>query len=80
MRDWGHAKDFVSAYWMMLNKAEKLKDYVIGTADSITVKEFVNFTFKEAGFTNLAWEGKVGSTEEKLVDTSTGKIMVEIDP
>jgi len=80
MRDWGHAKDFVQAYWMMLNTSEKMKDYVVGTADSITVKEFVNYTFKEAAFTNLAWEGEVGSTNERLVDTSTGKVLVDIDP
>jgi len=80
MRDWGHAKDYVNAYWMMLNHENKLRDYIVATADSITVKEFVNYIFKEAGFTNLAWEGEVGSTNERLIDTATQKVLVEIDP
>jgi GDPmannose 4,6-dehydratase len=43
-RDWGHSKDYVKAMWMMLH-ADTLEDYVIGTGESHSVREFVQIAF-----------------------------------
>jgi GDPmannose 4,6-dehydratase len=74
-RDWGHAKDFVYAQWLMLQQ-DKPKDYVIATGETHTVREFVELAFKEVGV-NIEWQG-VG-VDEKGIDTNTGKVLVEID-
>tara|TARA_Y100000768_G_scaffold385983_1_gene373325 strand:+ start:1698 stop:2693 length:996 start_codon:yes stop_codon:yes gene_type:complete len=47
-RDWGHAKDYVKAMWLMLQQ-KKPKDYVIGTGKTYSVKEFVKIAFKHVG-------------------------------
>jgi len=47
-RDWGHAKDYVKAMWMML-QADSPDDYVIGTGESHSVKEFVKIAFDYLG-------------------------------
>ena len=47
-RDWGHAKDYVKAMWLMLQK-KKPKDYVIGTGEAHYVKEFVKIAFTHVG-------------------------------
>ena len=47
-RDWGHAKDYVKAMWMML-QADTPDDYVIGTGESHSVKEFVKIAFDHLG-------------------------------
>ena len=74
-RDWGHAKDFVYAQWLMLQQ-DKPKDYVIATGETHTVREFVQLAFKEVGI-NIEWQGR--DIDEKGVDLDTGKILVEID-
>jgi GDPmannose 4,6-dehydratase len=74
-RDWGHAKDFVYAQWLMLQQDEP-KDYVIATGETHTVREFVEVAFKEIAV-NIEWQG-VG-INEKGIDKSTGKVIVEID-
>ncbi|HET9261363.1 MAG TPA: GDP-mannose 4,6-dehydratase [Acidimicrobiia bacterium] len=51
-RDWGYAKDYVNAMWMMLQQ-DKPNDYVIGTEESHTVREFCERAFAEVG---LDWE------------------------
>lgn len=51
-RDWGHAKDYVEAMWLML-QAEKPDDYVVGTGETHTVREFVQLAFDRVG---LNWE------------------------
>ena len=75
-RDWGHAKDYVEAMWLMLQQDEP-KDLVIATGETYTVREFVNVAFNEIGIT-INWEGsgvnEVGKCSE------TGKILVKIDP
>ena len=55
-RDWGHAKDYVEAMWLMLQQG-KPGDYVIGTGKAHSVKEFVELAFKAAEVDN--WEDKV---------------------
>lgn len=51
-RDWGYAKEYVEAMWLMLQQ-EKPDDYVIATGETHTVKEFVELAFKHAG---LDWK------------------------
>jgi GDPmannose 4,6-dehydratase len=74
-RDWGHAKDFVYAQWLMLQQDEP-KDYVIATGETHTVREFVELSFKEVGI-DIRWQGS--GISEKGIDKSTGKIRVEVD-
>lgn len=74
-RDWGHAKDYVRAMWLMLQQGEP-EDYVIATGESHSVRDFATEAFKIAGF-NLAWQGE--GIKEKGLDAKTGKILVEVD-
>jgi len=55
-RDWGHAKDFVRAMWLMLQQ-KKPDDYVIATGESHSVREFVELAFREIGV-DIQWKGK----------------------
>jgi GDPmannose 4,6-dehydratase len=74
-RDWGHAKDFVYAQWLMLQQ-DKPQDFVIATGETHTVREFVELAFKEVDI-NIRWEGK--GIDEKGIDDKTNKVLVEID-
>jgi GDPmannose 4,6-dehydratase len=74
-RDWGHAKDYVEGMWRMLQQDEP-EDFVLATGIKITVREFINMAFAEVGIT-LKWEGK--AENEKGIDASTNKVLVEID-
>lgn len=75
-RDWGFAKDYVEAMWLMLQQ-EKPDDYVIATGETHSVREFTELTFKELGM-DVTWQGK--GAEEVGIDANTGKIIVEVDP
>ena len=75
-RDWGHARDYVKAMWMMLQQ-EKPDDYVIATGETHSVREFVELACKFLGI-NLEWQEK--GLEEKGIDKNTGKVIIEIDP
>jgi len=55
-RDWGHAKDYVKAMWLMLQQ-EKPEDFVIATGITTEVREFVRMAFKEAGYA-IDFKGK----------------------
>jgi GDPmannose 4,6-dehydratase len=74
-RDWGFAKDYVEAMWLMLQQ-EKPDDYVIATGETHSVREFTELTFKELGV-DIIWQGE--GEEEVGIDASTGKIIVEVD-
>ena len=74
-RDWGHAKDFVYAQWLMLQQ-DKPQDYVIATGETHTVREFVELAFKEIGV-NIVWKGE--GINEKGIDEKTENILVEIE-
>jgi len=63
MRDWGHAKDFVKAQWLILQQEEP-DDYVIATGEQHSVREFCEQAFLEVGI-SLEWKGK--DTDEKGV-------------
>ncbi|AKB43004.1 MULTISPECIES: GDP-mannose 4,6-dehydratase [Methanosarcina] len=75
-RDWGFAKDYVEAMWLILQQ-EKPDDYVIATGETHSVREFTELAFKEVGI-EILWKGK--GSEEVGIDSRTGKIIVEIDP
>ena len=61
-RDWGYAKDYVEAMWLMLQQDEP-DDYVIATGETHTVREFLEEAF---GFVNLNWEDYVEFDERFL--------------
>ena len=73
-RDWGHAKDYVEAMWLMLQQ-KKPVDLVISTGQQSTVKNFVNKVSKKLNL-NISWKGK--GVNEKAVDKN-GKIIVACD-
>lgn len=75
-RDWGHAKDYVEAMWLMLQQDEP-EDFVISTGETHSVREFVELTFKEFG-TDIKWEGE--GIDEIGIDSNTGKVLIEVDP
>lgn len=75
-RDWGYAPEYVEAMWLMLQQSEP-DDYVIATGETHSVREFVEFAFKYAGF-DIVWEGK--GVEERGIDKKTGKTLVEVSP
>jgi GDPmannose 4,6-dehydratase len=63
-RDWGHARDYVEAQWLMLQQ-DKPEDFVIATGKQISVREFVDAAFAEVGM-SLTWKGE-GVDEQGLV-------------
>jgi GDPmannose 4,6-dehydratase len=65
LRDWGHAKDFVQAQWLMLQQ-DQPDDYVIATGEQHSVREFCEGAFLEAGIT-LEWKGQ-GISEIGVID------------
>ncbi len=75
-RDWGHARDYVEAMWLMLQK-ECPDDYVIATGKTHSVRDFATLAFAEAGI-DLTWEGM--GLEEKGRNVKTGEVLIEVDP
>ena len=73
-RDWGHARDYVEAMWLMLQQKKPI-DLVISTGKQSTVKNFVNKVSKELNM-KIFWSGK--GTSEKAVDQN-GKTIVKCD-
>lgn len=74
-RDWGYAPDYVECMWLMLQH-DVPEDFVIATGETHSVREFCTLAFAEAEIT-LRWEGE--GINEKGIDTSTGRILVEVD-
>lgn len=74
-RDWGHAKDYVEAMWMMLQNATP-QDYVVSTGETHSVREFVEKAFRVVDM-HIKWEG-VGVNE--VGRDQTGAVVVKIDP
>jgi len=75
-RDWGYAKDYVRMMWMMLQQ-EQPDDYVVATGEMHTVREFIEKSFAHVGRT-IEWKGK--GVDEVGIDTTTGRIVMRIDP
>ena len=74
-RDWGHARDYVEAQWLILQQDEP-EDFVIATGKQYSVRDFVNAAFKEVGVT-VRWEGE--GVDEKGHDADSGALLVEVD-
>jgi GDPmannose 4,6-dehydratase len=74
-RDWGHAKEYVRGMWLMLQQ-DKADDYVLATGQTTSVRSFVEKSFRKVGM-EIEWRGE--GAEERGIDTSTGKTMVEVD-
>jgi len=84
-RDWGHAKDYVEAMWLMLQQEEP-EDFVIATGVTTYIRDFVRMSFEEVGI-ELAFEGenelevaKVVSCSRPEYQVEVGKIVVRVDP
>jgi GDPmannose 4,6-dehydratase len=75
-RDWGFAKDYVEAMWLMLQQ-DKPNDFVIATGETHSVREFVELTYKELGI-DIDWFGT--GSEEYGVDKKSGKTIIKVDP
>ena len=75
-RDWGFAADFVEAMWLML-QGESPQDYVVGTGETHSVREFAEMAFAEAGV-QIQWHGS--GIDEIGVDPAAGETRVRIDP
>jgi GDPmannose 4,6-dehydratase len=74
-RDWGHARDYVEAQWLMLQQ-QRPEDFVIATGEQHSVRDFVNAACSELGMT-VSWEGT--GVDEKGYDPS-GTVIVSVDP
>ena len=76
LRDWGYAKDYIECMWLILQQEEP-DDFVIATGEYHTVREFATLAFRYVGI-ELEWTGE--GVDEKGIDKSTGKVLVEVDP
>jgi GDPmannose 4,6-dehydratase len=75
-RDWGFAGDFVDAMWRILS-ADRPDDFVVGTGETHSVREFCEAAFAEVGF-ELEWEG--GGDSEVGRERRSGAVRVAVDP
>jgi GDPmannose 4,6-dehydratase len=76
LRDWGHARDYVRAQWLMLQQ-EHADDFVIATGEQHSVREFIEKAAEQLEMA-IAWEGQ--GVEERGVERSSGKVIVRVDP
>ncbi len=75
-RDWGYAKDYVEAMWLMLQN-NKPRDYVIATGKSYYVKDFVNMCCKNLKI-KIKWVGK--NINERAIDLNKKRTIIKINP
>lgn len=76
LRDWGHARDYVRAQWLMLQQ-EQPEDFVIASGEQHSVREFVERAGKALEM-KIVWEGD--GVDELGIDAETGKTVVRVDP
>ncbi len=74
LRDWGHARDYIRAMWLML-QADIPDDFVIATGSQISVREFVSRVFSTVGLP-ITWRGE-GPSEQGV--TEDGRVVVVVD-
>lgn len=84
-RDWGHARDYVQAMWLILQQ-EAPEDFVIATGVTTSVREFVRKAFMQVGIT-VAFDGSGNEEVARVVDCSDpnyliepGRVVVAVDP
>jgi len=75
-RDWGHAKDFVEAMWLMLQQDEP-DDYVVATGEQYSVRDFVKEAAPYFGM-NIVWMGE--GLDEVGIDANTNRAVIRVDP
>jgi GDPmannose 4,6-dehydratase len=75
-RDWGHAKDYVRAQWLMLQQ-ERPEDFVIATGEQHSVREFIEAAAACLDM-RIEWQGKGGA--EQGIDARSGRVVVKVDP
>ena len=75
-RDWGHAKDYVRAMWLMLQQ-DNADDYIISTGQQHSIRELVEVACNYIGF-NIEWQGS--GVDEVAVDKDFGNVLVKINP
>jgi GDPmannose 4,6-dehydratase len=75
-RDWGHARDYVEAMWLMLQQKEP-KDYVIATGKQYSVRDFINSASPYFGF-DLQWYNN--GIDEIAIDKNTKNTIIAVDP
>ena len=75
-RDWGHARDYVVAQWLMLQQSEA-QDFVIATGEQHSVREFIELAAHELGM-RLQWQG--AGLDERALDEASQRVVVRIDP
>ncbi len=76
LRDWGHARDYVEAMWLMLQQ-DMPDDFVIASGKQESVRRFVEMAFSEVGI-GIEWRGS--GVEEEGLDAKTGAVRVAVDP
>jgi GDPmannose 4,6-dehydratase len=76
LRDWGHARDFVKAMWLILQQDEP-DDYVIATGEQHSVREFIEAAAGELGM-DIEWKG--GGLDEVGIDRNSGNEIIAVDP
>ena len=75
-RDWGHAKEYVRAMWMMMQQ-ETPDDFVVATGETHSVREFCEEAFAYIGV-DLKWRGE--REQEEGYDAKDGRVLVKVDP
>jgi GDPmannose 4,6-dehydratase len=73
-RDWGHAKDYVEAMWLMLQQDEA-DEYVVATGETHSVRQFIELCLKEVG-KDIRWEGDA----ENEVGIMDDKVIIKVSP
>ena len=73
LRDWGHAKDYVEAQWLMLQQ-KKPEDYVIATGKQYSVRDFIDSASKQLDM-KIVWSGK----DENEVGTYNSEVIIKVD-
>ncbi|MES2417300.1 MAG: GDP-mannose 4,6-dehydratase [Bacteroidota bacterium] len=71
-RDWGHAKDYIEAMWLILQQ-DKAEDFVIATGVTTTVRDFVKMTFAELGI-DVEFSGKDENEKGVIIDIDEEKV------
>ena len=75
-RDWGYAKEYVEAMWLMLQQ-DTAEDFVIATGETHSVREFIEAACEELDI-ELEWKGE--GVDEVGIDKKTGKTIIKINP
>lgn len=77
LRDWGHARDYVTMQWLMLQQ-DQPEDFVIATGRQESVRRFIELTAQQLGWGQMVWEGDGIAEVGRRGDT--GAVVVRIDP